>query len=491
MQPDAGRTLGASGRRRRLLWLGTAVVPCCVASWAGGQCVSVWESAATNTPGARQQAAVAYDSMRERVVMFGGFDLQGRKGDTWAFDGSQWTLLTTAGPSARAGHAMAYDGARDRVVLFGGFVGASMGDTWEFDGTTWTLRSESGPAARSEHAMAFDAARSRTVMLGGEADGEQTWEWDGSGWSAAGVAGPPSRIGHAMVFDSSRSRIVMTLGRGPTGLRNGTWVYDGVEWRQISASGPSPRFYHAMLYDAARDRVVLFGGTSTGAGGLSDTWEFDGTLWSERTTSSTPPRLGAVGTFETARGAGLVFGGSTTAGIATGETWRWQVASAPVITGQPAGLEVAEGATAVFEVTASGSSPLVYQWSFDGATLNDGATAAGDVVGSRTPHLEVRGVTGLGQGVYQCAVMNGCGVASSAAAVLVVHARCPADVDDGSGSGTPDGGVTVDDLLFYFSVFGNGDIRADVDDGSGTGMPDGGVTVDDMLYFLVRYNGGC
>lgn len=32
---------------------------------------------------------------------------------------------------------------------------------------------------------------------------------------------------------------------------------------------------------------------------------------------------------------------------------------------------------------------------------------------------------------------------------------------------------------------------ADVDDGSGTGNPDGGVTIDDLLYFLFRFERGC
>jgi hypothetical protein len=68
---------------------------------------------------------------------------------------------------------------------------------------------------------------------------------------------------------------------------------------------------------------------------------------------------------------------------------------------------------------------------------------------------------------------------------------CVADVDDGSGTGTPDGGVTVDDLLYYLVLFENGDSRADVDDGSGTGTPDAGVTIDDLLYFLVRFEAGC
>jgi len=66
-----------------------------------------------------------------------------------------------------------------------------------------------------------------------------------------------------------------------------------------------------------------------------------------------------------------------------------------------------------------------------------------------------------------------------------------ADVDDGSGVGTPDGGVTIDDLLYYLQIFEAGALAADVDDGSGTGTRDGGVTIDDLLYYLIRFEGGC
>lgn len=68
---------------------------------------------------------------------------------------------------------------------------------------------------------------------------------------------------------------------------------------------------------------------------------------------------------------------------------------------------------------------------------------------------------------------------------------CTADVDDGSGSGTPDGGVTIDDLLYYLALYADGSIAADVDDGTATGTPDGGVTIDDLLYFILRYERGC
>ncbi len=68
---------------------------------------------------------------------------------------------------------------------------------------------------------------------------------------------------------------------------------------------------------------------------------------------------------------------------------------------------------------------------------------------------------------------------------------CPADLDDGSGTGTPDGGVTIDDLVYFLSAFGAGSTAADLDDGSGTGTPDGGVTIDDLIYYLTRFQGGC
>ncbi len=68
---------------------------------------------------------------------------------------------------------------------------------------------------------------------------------------------------------------------------------------------------------------------------------------------------------------------------------------------------------------------------------------------------------------------------------------CVSDVDDGSGNGVPDGGVTIDDLIYYLTLFEAGDVGADVDDGSGNGVPDGGVTIDDLIYYLTRFELGC
>jgi hypothetical protein len=73
---------------------------------------------------------------------------------------------------------------------------------------------------------------------------------------------------------------------------------------------------------------------------------------------------------------------------------------------------------------------------------------------------------------------------------------CPADLDDNGNvedGGTPDGAITIDDLLYFLVAFENGSVAADLDnDGEPTvGTPDGAVTIDDLLFFLVRFEGGC
>lgn len=68
---------------------------------------------------------------------------------------------------------------------------------------------------------------------------------------------------------------------------------------------------------------------------------------------------------------------------------------------------------------------------------------------------------------------------------------CIADVDDGTGTGLPDGGVTIDDLLYYLDIYAGGSGCADLDDGTGSGIPDYGVTIDDLLFFLDHFASGC
>src|SRR5688572_14048139 len=124
----------------------------------------------------------------------------------------------------RWGHAMAHDSVRGRVVLFGGHDGSGeLSETWEWDGSTWSQRSPATiPAARHRHAMSYDAARGRAVLFGGmsgTAPLSDTWEWDGTNWiQRFPTTSPPARYGHALAFDRTRARATLFGGSDATSL---------------------------------------------------------------------------------------------------------------------------------------------------------------------------------------------------------------------------------------------------------------------------------
>jgi hypothetical protein len=120
---------------------------------------------------------------------------------------------------------MAYDSQRGRTVLFGGQVpgtpwGGGPGETWEWDGNNWSLVSSTGPLYRYEHAMAYDSSHALMVMFGGDYVNynryylNDTWAWNGrtSTWTFAGSTVSPARSNHAMVFDSQRQLTVVYGG---------------------------------------------------------------------------------------------------------------------------------------------------------------------------------------------------------------------------------------------------------------------------------------
>ncbi len=131
--------------------------------------------------------------------------------------------------------------------------------------------------------------------------------------------------------------------------------------------------------------------------------------------------------------------------------------------------------------TGPDGDPRAFLWTRDGVfDLNA-------LAGHPTPMVSE--ATAISPGGLIAGVVNTpLGVAG---VLLRPDTRCVADVDDGTGTGTPDGGVTIDDLLYYIAIFADGVPAADIDNGTSTGTPDGGVTIDDLLYYLARFEGGC
>jgi len=96
-------------------------------------------------PDARKGHAMAYHLERNHIVAFGGDDgFYNVMNDTrlWRTEYSYWsTKYYRPGdpfPSARAGHAMVYDSYRNEVILFGGWdKGVLNNETWIWTGKKW------------------------------------------------------------------------------------------------------------------------------------------------------------------------------------------------------------------------------------------------------------------------------------------------------------------------------------------------------------------
>jgi cysteine-rich repeat protein len=277
-----------------------------------------WTRIDNGPPARRRNAAIAYDSLRERVVLFGG--VAGGNllyNDTWEWDGTQWTRIETpASPAARQGAAMAFDPNRQRIVLFGGLGTSTLADTWEYSGSTWTpVVVPSTPSPRYAHALAYDGSRKRVVMVGGTNVAtiyRDAFAWEGDRWEPL-PAFPQDRMDHAMAYDPIRGQLVLFSGRPSTvaSAVDDAWTLDANGWAPLPASG-APRAGAGATFDVANGRILVFGGTpdgvTTSAESTLSAW--NGTAWSTVTIAAPPsPRTQAAVTYDIANRELIVFGG--------------------------------------------------------------------------------------------------------------------------------------------------------------------------------------
>lgn len=191
--------------------------------------------------------------------------------------GGYWQPRYGDMPAGRLQHAMAYDSRRGRVVMFGGRSAApdngdySFDDTWEWDGLRWYFRATNGPAAQFDHHMAYDPGRGVTVLWGGfGVNPTDVWEWDGNNWSFVsrtnGSASSYYQTSAAMDYDTTLQQIF--VGPVTDGFRlSHYWSWDGQDWQDhgtgfglfdfTPASG-------AMVFDSYRRQSFYFGGQYNG-----------------------------------------------------------------------------------------------------------------------------------------------------------------------------------------------------------------------------------
>jgi hypothetical protein len=353
---------------------GTGVTISLGDTWEYDPATSAW--AARNvvaSPSARNDSALVWDSSRSRVVLFGGIqiDIAGAAGvpkqDVWDWDPEEatWTERTASGskPSPRYASATAFDGTRQRMVVFGGWdmsTGLPRNDLWDWNPSNgaWAQRltgSESGvPVGRMYASVVSDDPRDRLVIVAGAV----LYGMSGPG-GAGGTGGYPVSpdagfILADMRFQPSPSREVWELDpvtpafanktppldaptaryapavgyspiTGKTYLFGGSdsftgmmlddqWEWDGKTWTQIAKTGsrPAARAYAAMAFDPARQSMILFSGDAYDPNNpLDDTWELTSAgIWTRLNPSNHPPALMGHGMVtDTTRDKILLFGG--------------------------------------------------------------------------------------------------------------------------------------------------------------------------------------
>lgn len=307
----------------------------------------------TSAPSARASPAMAFDAQADRTILFGGItELLGNYGETWAYDAhlDTWTNLNTPYPPAgQYAASMVYDSLADRVLLFGGspYSGGWLNDTWEYAYSlnTWTPMGPSvSPPGRNTFGMVYDSRADRTILFGGwtGANGgmmlSDTWEFDFNrdAWTnVTPASGPSARSGPVMAYDSASDRVLMYGGVGAFGDLHDTWAFDvsASTWQLLSpASTPYAVRSSVMIYNSQADRTILFGGHCLGGwdAGNATTWAFNAhnDSWSVLPTPVSPPCLNQAGMiYDSVSDEAILFGGScvyASCGFASNATWAYR-----------------------------------------------------------------------------------------------------------------------------------------------------------------------
>lgn len=234
-------------------------------------------------PTPRREAAAAYDSKRNRLIVFGGGSASGNTNDIFALslnpDGEFWTELGVdpdgARPSPRTQASLVYDQLNDRVILYSGYASsATLHDVWAFNlnerDSNWgkgALPTVNIPGGTSVgNAAIYDPIGQRMLVYRGHTGGLHSLTLDGGlVWSNLTDASTPSaRRYPAVAYDPIRHAMILQGGfLGGTSATNETFRLDlnDMNWNQLPSEDDSNgRFWHTGAYDLKRDRLVVVGG---------------------------------------------------------------------------------------------------------------------------------------------------------------------------------------------------------------------------------------
>lgn len=198
----------------------------------------------------------------------------------------EWEQLSpSSSMSERTQASMAYDSQRDRMLVFGGTSGlAYLNDLWQWPLATagpWARIYPTGAPPDAFSQIFYDAPGDRLVafasglILGLDFAGSPRW----TNLTPTGIA-PPPRPDAAVAHDPQNQRLIIYGGGYVGNAHTDVWIaHLGASpyFEQVVPEGPEPfaRAAAGAVYDPVGDRLIVFGGTgiTSGATGyFSDVW---------------------------------------------------------------------------------------------------------------------------------------------------------------------------------------------------------------------------
>ena len=196
-------------------------------TWAYDYNTNTWTEMAKG-PAKHLGARLAYDAESDRIILFGGYDMaEFYYNDTWAYDfnSDTWTeMKPSTSPPGRNYQAMAYDAESDRVLTWGGMdLDEKLIDpsVWSYDFNTNTWQ-EMKPGEGHILKAPITPPWSTMPRLTGRScsaafiQGDETWAYDynTNTWTKLEPSTVPGKLSrHAMVYSTAADRVILFGGQ--------------------------------------------------------------------------------------------------------------------------------------------------------------------------------------------------------------------------------------------------------------------------------------
>jgi uncharacterized lipoprotein YddW (UPF0748 family) len=264
--------------------------------------------------------------------------------------------------------------------------------------------------------LSVTAGQSATFTVSATGTPSPAYQWRLNGTSIAGATATSYTRSNAQPGDAGSYSVVVTNLAGSVTSSNVILI---VNVPPAITAQPQDQ----MVNQGAS---ATFAVSATGTGPLSYQWQFNSTNIPGATGSSytrSPAQTNDAGAYS------VVI--TNVAGSVTSSNATLSVNAPPAIIAQPQSLSALVGSNVTFTVTATGTSPLGYQWRFNGTNIAAASASA----------YTRNNVQANDAGSYSVVVSNIAGTLVSSDAVLTVNQPSPPVID--SVSVAPDGQIQL------------------------------------------------